>query len=164
MLTLGNLAAGMVSIVFSANDHFTSAAWASSRHHHGHAGRPRGALDGRDQRIRRGTGLALRLGDIRHGAGHPDVSGGAGTAGYGPAGRMRSCIFFAMAAVLRLARFNLKAKTGEPSTHFMGLPVPAAAGILASFVLSYELFDTEAVDIRTVKTIPIAHGADADVL
>jgi len=35
---------------------------------------------------------------------------------------------------LRLARFNLRAQTGEPSTHFVGLPIPAAAGMVAAAV------------------------------
>ena len=61
-------------------------------------------------------------------------------------------VFFAMMAALRLARFNLRAQTGEPTTHFTGLPVPAAAGILASFVLSYELFED---GVFSVKTIPL---------
>jgi CDP-diacylglycerol--serine O-phosphatidyltransferase len=62
-------------------------------------------------------------------------------------------IFFVITAALRLARFNLRAQhTAEPSSGFVGLPVPAAAGILASFVLSYELFDNGNI---TVKTIPL---------
>jgi CDP-diacylglycerol--serine O-phosphatidyltransferase len=40
-----------------------------------------------------------------------------------------------------------------PSTEFQGLPTPAAAALLASFVLSYELF-VEGPEI-TVKTIPM---------
>src|SRR5262249_20175453 len=60
-------------------------------------------------------------------------------------------IFFVMTAALRLARFNLKSQSGEVSPYFTGLPVPAAAGILASFVLSYELFGDETI---TAKTIP----------
>lgn len=40
---------------------------------------------------------------------------------------------------LRLARFNAVAMSGKSSkTHFTGLPIPAAAGFLASFVLLYE--------------------------
>jgi len=61
-------------------------------------------------------------------------------------------IFFSIAAALRLARFNVRAHTGEPGSYFLGLPVPAAAGILASFVLSYELFGSGTM---TSKTIPM---------
>ena len=46
----------------------------------------------------------------------------------------------------------MRARAGEATRYFVGLPVPAAAGILASFVLSYELFDNEEM---TVKTIPV---------
>src|SRR5262249_15957433 len=70
-----------------------------------------------------------------------------GRAGYAIA------IFFAMAAVLRLARFNLKAQTAEDAHHFTGLPVPAAAGILASFVLSWELFGNDNISVRTIPVL-----------
>ncbi|MBI5573884.1 MAG: phosphatidylcholine/phosphatidylserine synthase [Elusimicrobia bacterium] len=52
-------------------------------------------------------------------------------------------VFFIIASALRLARFNSAAvmKHGEPKTHFEGLPTTAAGGIIASFVLSYELFE-----------------------
>src|SRR5439155_4793713 len=62
-------------------------------------------------------------------------------------------VFFVMTAVLRLARFNLRAQTGEVSTHFVGLPVPAAAGILASFVLSYELFGNDTISAKTIPLV-----------
>ena len=64
----------------------------------------------------------------------------------------------------RLARFNimeLKGKfngipspSSEPILHFEGLPTPAGAGILASFVLVFELFDKFEQGI-TKKTIPL---------
>jgi CDP-diacylglycerol--serine O-phosphatidyltransferase len=62
-------------------------------------------------------------------------------------------IFFVIACALRLARFNIKAQEGITATHFTGLPTPAAGGILASFALSYELF--ESGQEITVKTIPL---------
>src|SRR5882762_10386085 len=124
LLTLGNLSAGIVSMIFAANDRYTSAAWAII------AGIILDMLDGRVARWMGATsqfGLELdSLADL---------------------------ITFGVAAALRLARYNLRAQqTTEPSSHFVGLPVPAAAGILASFVLSYELFDTGDI---TVKTIPL---------
>ena len=62
--------------------------------------------------------------------------------------------FYVVAGALRLARFNIKAHEGGPSsTHFVGLPIPAAAGILASFALSYELFENGSV--IPVKSIPM---------
>ena len=61
-------------------------------------------------------------------------------------------LFYVIAGALRLARFNIKANEGTVSTHYTGLPIPAAAGILASFALSYELFENGTI---TFKTIPI---------
>lgn len=43
-------------------------------------------------------------------------------------------IFYIVCAAIRLARFNVQAQVEEKS-HFMGLPSPAAAGLLASYVL-----------------------------
>jgi CDP-diacylglycerol--serine O-phosphatidyltransferase len=62
-------------------------------------------------------------------------------------------LFYVIAGALRLARFNIKAQDGEASTEFMGLPIPAGAALLASFVLSYELFELGGE--MTVKTIPL---------
>ncbi len=73
-------------------------------------------------------------------------------------GRIGAAIafFYLLCGALRLARFNVKAHddtSGVPATEFQGLPTPAAAALLASFVLSYELF-VEGPEI-TVKTIPV---------
>jgi CDP-diacylglycerol--serine O-phosphatidyltransferase len=64
--------------------------------------------------------------------------------------------------MFRLARFNLKVlEVHEPPTvspkspyYFEGLPTPAAAGILASFVLTFELFQRFEQGI-TIKAIPL---------
>ena len=49
---------------------------------------------------------------------------------------------YALCGGLRLARFNAVAHEGKSSkTHFTGLPIPAAAGCLASFVLLYHLVE-----------------------
>jgi CDP-diacylglycerol--serine O-phosphatidyltransferase len=49
-------------------------------------------------------------------------------------------VLFVICGALRLARFNLKAHLGEPSTgHFTGLPTPAAGGVLAIFALLYSI-------------------------
>ncbi|MDD5687189.1 MAG: CDP-diacylglycerol--serine O-phosphatidyltransferase [Elusimicrobia bacterium] len=65
--------------------------------------------------------------------------------------------FFIITSALRLARFNSIAhQTKEISTHFEGLPTTAAGGIIASFVLSYELFKPFAEGQElTAKTIPL---------
>lgn len=52
--------------------------------------------------------------------------------------------FYVLCGALRLARFNLKSLDGENSKKFFqGLPTPAAAGIIISFVLSYLLLETD---------------------
>jgi CDP-diacylglycerol--serine O-phosphatidyltransferase len=43
-------------------------------------------------------------------------------------------VLYIVCAAIRLARFNVQAQV-EEKTHFMGLPSPAAAGLLASYVL-----------------------------
>ena len=49
---------------------------------------------------------------------------------------------YALCGGLRLARFNAVAQSGQGSkTHFTGLPIPAAAGCVASFVLLYEVVE-----------------------
>ena len=49
---------------------------------------------------------------------------------------------FALAGGLRLARFNAVAHSGAGSkSHFQGLPIPAGAGFLASFVLVYDILE-----------------------
>jgi CDP-diacylglycerol--serine O-phosphatidyltransferase len=49
---------------------------------------------------------------------------------------------YALCGGLRLARFNAVAHAGKGSkTHFTGLPIPAAAGCLASFVLLYHVVE-----------------------
>lgn len=149
-ITLSNLAAGIMSMLYSSKGDFSAAAWCII------AGIILDMLDGR---IARWTGATSQFGVeldslcdvISFGAAPAMLMYQVALESFGRPGYMIA-IFFVMTAALRLARFNLKAQTGEPSTHFVGLPVPAAAGILASFVLSYELFGDETI---TFKTIPL---------
>ena len=49
------------------------------------------------------------------------------------------CLLYAMAAILRLARFNVEnAPDDERHTSFTGLPTPGAAGLVASLVILYD--------------------------
>jgi len=60
---------------------------------------------------------------------------------YGPVGYLTAFLYAACGG-LRLARFNAVAQAGEGSKkHFQGLPIPAAAGLLASFVLLYAMVE-----------------------
>jgi CDP-diacylglycerol--serine O-phosphatidyltransferase len=49
-------------------------------------------------------------------------------------------VLFVLCSGLRLAKFNVQAANGVVHKTFMGLPTPAAAGVIISFVLSYELY------------------------
>ena len=68
---------------------------------------------------------------------------------YGPVGYGASFLY-ALCGGMRLARFNAVAQAGEGSKKtFQGLPTPAAAGFLASFVLLYEIVEQG----KSVKTL-----------
>jgi CDP-diacylglycerol--serine O-phosphatidyltransferase len=64
-------------------------------------------------------------------------------------------VLFILCSALRLAKFNVRANDKEVHSSFMGLPTPASAGLLISFVLSYELFIADSGQPLTFKTIPI---------
>ncbi len=58
---------------------------------------------------------------------------------------------YALCGALRLARFNISAQgSAPPKNHFTGLPIPAGAGFLASFVLLYQIVE-EGRPARTWK-------------
>jgi CDP-diacylglycerol--serine O-phosphatidyltransferase len=66
---------------------------------------------------------------------------------------MAISVLYVLCSALRLARFNVMAETGLVHKHFIGLPTPAAAGIIISFVLSYKLVGPD--HILSFKTIPM---------
>jgi CDP-diacylglycerol---serine O-phosphatidyltransferase len=62
-------------------------------------------------------------------------------------------LLFVVCGALRLARFNLKSHSGEPKTpHFVGLPSPAAGGVLAIFALLYTALELER-PMRSLKMV-----------
>ena len=139
IVTAANISSGFLSIVFSIKGDFNYAAWAII------VSMVMDMLDGRIARLAKATS--------RFGV-EFDSLADLVSFGVAPAVMMYQMIlhtlnnhgiaialFYVLAGALRLARFNVKASEGEPSTHFVGLPIPAAAGILASFVLSYQLFE-----------------------
>jgi CDP-diacylglycerol--serine O-phosphatidyltransferase len=63
-------------------------------------------------------------------------------------------VLFILCSALRLARFNVMAQNNVPVENFMGLPTPASAGVLVSFVLSYELLAPEGYTLNS-RTIDI---------
>lgn len=151
LFTVGNLAVGFLSIVWSIHNEFTPASWAIIVCI---------GLDIIDGRIARWTKTSSKFG--------VELDSLADLVAFGVAPAIliyqvvlhtlnrpgiAIALFFVIAGALRLARFNVKALEGESLPHFAGLPIPAAAGILASFVLSYQLFENGGE--ITVKTIPL---------
>lgn len=62
-------------------------------------------------------------------------------------------LLYIICGALRLARFNLKSfSDSEPTPYFVGLPIPAAGGILASFVILYDIW-SEGKKARTIKLV-----------
>jgi len=151
VITSANLAAGFLSIIFSINSQFTPAAWAII------AAMALDIMDGRVARWTKSTsqfGIELdSLSDMVSFGVAPSVMMYQMVLNQMQKPGIMIAVFFVIAGALRLARFNVKAKDGESSSDFLGLPIPAAAGILASFVLSYELFEMGS-EIN-VKTIPV---------
>ena len=151
LITTANLGVGFVSILFSINSQLTQSAWCII------ICIGLDMLDGRVARLTKTTstfGLELdSLSDL--------VSFGVAPAilmyqlvldSMGKPG-LAIALFYCIAGALRLAKYNVKAHLGESGSDFSGLPIPGAAGILASFVLSYELFEMGG-EIN-VKTIPV---------
>lgn len=63
-------------------------------------------------------------------------------------------VLFVLCSALRLARFNTLSQTGEIHKHFVGLPTPASAGVIISFVLSYQLLTSKEYSLN-FNTIPV---------
>ena len=152
LFTCGNMCFGILSILSSIDGQFINAAWFLI-----------GALacdilDGRIARMTKTTsdfGMQLdSLSDL--------ISFGAAPAmmvymlvlnTMGKIG-IAIAVLYVLCCALRLARFNVLAQSGEVHRHFVGLPTPASAGVIISFVLSYELLGPAEVPLD-VKTIPI---------
>jgi CDP-diacylglycerol--serine O-phosphatidyltransferase len=63
-------------------------------------------------------------------------------------------VLYVLCGALRLARFNVLAASGEVYKHFVGLPTPASAGVIISFVLCYQLLIPSEYSLN-FKTIPV---------
>ena len=66
-------------------------------------------------------------------------------------------VLFVVCAILRLARFNVETDEEDTHEHFSGLPSPAAAGTVASFMIAYpeiqDLAKTTSGDASTIERI-----------
>lgn len=152
MLTVGNMALGFYAIVMSFDEQYFKGATAIIAAH---------VLDIFDGRIARWTRTTSRFG-IEFDSLADWVSFGIAPAvmiytlalsQYGKWGFLLA-FFFVVCGALRLARFNIKAHEGTPATpttHFVGLPIPAAGGAIAVFILLYEMW----LEGRTAKTFKI---------
>ena len=140
LFTAANLSSGFLSIIFAINGDYTIAAWAIIFSI---------LMDAVDGRVARWTNATSSFGV------EFDSLADLLSFGVAPAILMYQmllhtlhrpgiaiALFYVLAGGLRLARFNVKAQNGESSSEFTGLPIPAGAGMLASFALSYELFVT----------------------
>ncbi|GHT36479.1 CDP-diacylglycerol--serine O-phosphatidyltransferase [Endomicrobiia bacterium] len=153
LFTCGNMSCGCLSILASIDGDFSKAAWLII------LAIAFDALDGRVARITKTTsefGVQLdSLSDLVSFGIAPSVMmyqlvlNSIGKVG------ITIAILFVLCSALRLAKFNIATKGGAMYSCFMGLPVPASAGLLVSFVLSYELLDVCSGQSLTVKTIPL---------
>ena len=129
LLTLGNLAAGFASLLFTVHAQFELAALAIL---------VAGLLDGLDGRVARLLGVTSQMGKeldsladvVSFGVAPGLLMYALDLQHLGAVGGLIAALF-AVCAGFRLARFNL----GTPPGYFVGLPSTAAGGIVASFVL-----------------------------
>lgn len=140
LFTMGNMACGYYSLMASNHADFAAAATAIL------GGIVFDMLDGRVARLVRGEstfGIEFdSLSDfLSFGVAPAYMMYSFTLKDYGAWGMPLSFVF-ALAGGLRLARFNAVAHTGAGSkSHFQGLPIPAGAGFLASFVLVYDIVE-----------------------
>lgn len=140
LLTTGSLFCGFYSIVASIEGNYEFAAIAIL---------VAGLLDGLDGRVARLTGTSSRFG-VEYDSLSDLISFGMAPAllmytwALKPFGRYGwlAAFLFVVAGALRLARFNVQASTVE-SRRFTGLPIPAAASLVASTVLLFHYFGQE---------------------
>jgi CDP-diacylglycerol---serine O-phosphatidyltransferase len=152
LFTSANLLAGCLSILFAMDYRYTPAAWAIIIAI---------IFDMLDGRVARWTNTTSNFG-IEFDSMADIISFGLAPAVLvhkmvlSPLHRLGAAItlFYILSSALRLARFNVKAQEKQLSSDFVGLPTPAAAGIIASFALSYQLFETS-TELGVVKALPI---------
>lgn len=142
IFTCGNMTFGFLSMLSSVGGHFTASAWFIV------CAIACDILDGRIARLTKTTsdfGMQLdSLSDlVSFGLApsvmmyelvlknHPLTHGKIGVA---------IAVLFVLCSALRLAKFNVHAANGVTYAAFRGLPTPASAGVIISFVLSYDLW------------------------
>lgn len=135
IFTMGNMFCGYSCIVYALQRDFESAAPFIGVSI---------VLDMLDGRIARLTGTSSEFG-VQLDSLADAISFGVAPAimvyswGLGPLGRLGSVsgFLYVSAAILRLARFNIQSAVGGDKRYFVGMPSPAAAGILAATVYMF---------------------------
>ena len=144
-LTSLSMLAGFYSIVATLNGDFVNAAWAIL---------VAGIFDGLDGRVARITHSTTRFG-VEYDSLSDLVSFGIapGVMMYwwalkplGRLGWLAGFLYVACGAI-RLARFNVQINTVE-SKYFQGLPIPAAAGLVATVIIFLTNFEIEPQSVQ----------------
>jgi CDP-diacylglycerol--serine O-phosphatidyltransferase len=145
LFTTGNVFCGFYAFIAVFNDQFVIAGWAIVLAI---------IFDVLDGRVARLTNTASEFGE-QYDSLSDIISFGMAPAfltyawvlkPYGRLGWMAAFLFL-LCGALRLARFNIT-KSDVKSQHFIGLPIPGAAAVIASIVIAFE-------DIFTTKLSPI---------
>jgi len=153
LFTTGNVFCGFYAFVAVLNEDFYHAAWAIS------VGMIFDGLDGRIARLTKTTsafGMQYdSLADIITFGMAPAFLAYAWV--LKPFGRLgwMAAFLFLLCAALRLARFNIT-KSDISSNHFIGLPSPAAAVVVASIVIAFE--DLFATRINPFIMVMVIYG------
>jgi len=151
MFTLANMAAGLYSILSSMNKNFGIAATAIIIAH---------VFDIFDGRVARWTKTESKFGIefdsladwISFGIA-PSVLMYALVLKENKVWGMPIAMLFVICGALRLAKFNLKAHSVEAQApYFIGLPIPAAGGMLAVFALLYNIMEL-GKPVRTINVV-----------
>lgn len=137
LLTTASLFCGFLALIAATNGHFREAAYAIL---------VSAVLDGLDGKIARLTKSTSQFG-VQYDSLADLVAFGVAPAfavyhwaltGFGRLGWIAAFLFVVCGA-LRLARFNIQIGTRDPR-YFVGLPIPAAAAIVAATVLAFGSF------------------------
>lgn len=154
LVTAGGIFAGFYAIIASTDGHFARAAWFILL---------AGIFDGLDGKVARLTGTTSKFGvELDSLADVISFGVAPGVLMYNwalrPFGKLGwlAAFLFVICGALRLARFNVQVSTVE-SKRFVGLPIPAAAGIVATCVLLfYELGGTGTIKMVSVVVLVFA--------
>jgi CDP-diacylglycerol--serine O-phosphatidyltransferase len=163
LFTCGNMTFGFLSMLMSVRGNFTLAAWLIV------CGIGCDILDGRIARLTKTTsefgvqldslsdlvsfGLAPAMlmyrSVLEH---HPLTEGKVGVA---------IAVLFVLCSAMRLAKFNVHSAGGVVHKSFRGLPTTASAGVVISFVLSYQLWvklnEPSELSLNNGRTIDLTH-------